>query len=186
MDGAHVNAQNLLARDDCVLVIIDIQEKLMPVIDEREKVVDNVVRLLKFAQSIKLPVIVTEQDKLGATLPEVKKEIPGSIPITKITFDGLLCDEFVKQLAQIKKKTLILTGVETHVCVAQTAIHALPHFKVHVISDAVSSRTAHNWRVGIERMRQHGAVISSTEMVIFELLERAGTDEFRATLKLVK
>jgi isochorismate hydrolase len=81
---------------------------------------------------------------------------------------------------------LILTGVETHICVAQTALHALPDFTVHVVSDAVSSRTSANWTVGLERTKQCGALITSTEMVIYELLQRAGTAVFRQALKLVK
>ena len=84
------------------------------------------------------------------------------------------------------RKTLILTGVETHICIAQTALSAIPKFKVQVVSDAVSSRLLDNWAIGLERMRQSGVTITSTEMLIFELLERAGTDEFRATLKLMK
>ena len=86
----------------------------------------------------------------------------------------------------MKRKTLILTGVETHICVSQTALDALPHFDVHTISDAVSSRDLNNRDIALERMRQIGATISSTEMVIYELLQRAGTDEFRSALKLVK
>lgn len=186
MDKKHFCSQNLLARDDSVLVVIDVQEKLMPVIANRERVISNIVRLLKFSQIINFPLIITEQEKLGSTVSEIKGEIPRCNPITKITFDAFLCNEFVEQLGQIGRKSLILTGVENHVCVAQTALHALPHFKVHIVSDAVSSRDLDNWTVGLERMRENGAIITSTEMVIYELLQRAGTDEFRATLKLVK
>jgi isochorismate hydrolase len=168
------------------LIVIDIQEKLMPVIANREQVIDNAVRLLKFSQIVGLPVIVTEQEKLGSTVPEVRREIPDFNPIRKIAFDCFLCGEFADHVRQIGRDTLILTGVETHVCIAQTALHALPLFKVHIASDAVSSRTLDNWNIGLERMRQSGAVISSTEMIIFELLQQAGTDEFRATLPLVR
>lgn len=182
----YLDAQNLITREDSVLIVIDVQEKLMPVIANREKVIDNIIRLLKFAQIIGLPVILTEQQNLGPTVPEIKNEIPDSQPISKIVFNCFFCDDFVNHIPQMGRKTLILTGVETHICVAQTALHALPNFTVHVVSDAVSSRTTDNWNVGIERMRQSGAIITSTEMVIFELLQRAGTDEFRETLNLVK
>jgi isochorismate hydrolase len=180
------DSQNLILREDSVLIVIDVQEKLMPVIANGEQVIENVVRLLKFSQIIGIPVIVTEQEKLGSTVPEVKGEIPDFNPISKLAFDCFLCGEFADHVRQMGRNTLILTGVETHVCIAQTALHASPHFKVHVVSDAVSSRTLHNWNIGLERMRQGGAVISSTEMTIFELLQQAGTDEFRATLPLVK
>ena len=186
MTANNPSTQNLILREDSVLIIIDIQEKLMPVIANREQVTANAARLLKFSQLIGLPVILTEQEKLGSTVPEIKNEISDVNPISKLAFDCFLCDEFADRVREIGRNTLILTGVEAHVCVAQTALHALPHFKVHIASDAVSSRTLHNWNIALERMRQSGAVISSTEMIIFELLQRAGTDEFRATLPLVK
>jgi len=178
--------QGLITRDDSILAVIDVQEKLTPVIARRERVIDNVVRLLKFAEVIGLPVILTEQENLGATLPEIKDLIPDSRPIPKLVFDCFRSDEFEQALQEIGRNTLILTGVETHICVAQTALHALREFEVHVVSDATSSRTLDNRNVGLERMRQSGAVITSTEMLIFELLQRAGTEEFRATLPLVK
>ncbi len=186
MSKEVISSQNMIEKDDSLLVVIDVQEKLMPVIADNKKVIDNVITLLKFANIIDLTVILTEQEKLGATVPEVKQELPECSPIGKITFDAFLCDEFVEQVRKAKRNTLILTGVETHICVAQTALHALPDFRVHVVSDAVSSRTSHNLHIGLERMKQSGAVITSTEMVIYELLKRAGTDEFRQTLKLVK
>ena len=179
-------SQNMLVEEDSVFIVIDVQQILMPVIAENKKVIDNIVKLLKFSQIIDLPVILTEQERLGATVSEVKQEIPDCTPIGKITFDAFSNAAFVQQLQQLKRKTLILTGVETHICVAQTALHALPDFTVHVVSDAVSSRTSANWTVGLERTKQCGACITSTEMVIYELLKRAGTDAFRAALKLVK
>lgn len=186
MDKKHSYAQGLLTREDCILVVIDVQEKLMPAIANREKVIDNIVRLLKFSRIIGLPVILTEQQKIGPTLPEVKREIPELDPVVKISFDCFSCQEFGERVSQIGRKTLLLTGIETHVCVTQTALHALPEFTVHVVGDAVSSRDPDNKKVALKRMRQSGGVITSTEMVIFELLQRAGTDEFREALQLVK
>jgi len=182
----YLDVQNLIAREDSILIVIDVQDRLMPVIANREKVIDNIIRLLKFAQIIGLPVVLTEQQKLGPTVPEIKNEIPHLQPISKIVFNCFFCDDFINHIPQMGRKTLILTGVETHICVAQTALYALPNFTVHVVSDAVSSRTTDNWNIGIERMRQNGAIVTSTEMVIFELLQRAGTDEFRTALNLVK
>ena len=186
MSEKQHTTRNMLVEEDSVLIVIDVQEILMPVIAEKRKVIDNVVRLLKFSQIIDLPVVLTEQERLGPTVSEVKEEIPKCTPISKITFDAFANETFVQKLQQLKRKTLILTGVETHICVAQTALHALPDFTVHVVSDAVSSRTLANWTVGLERTKQCGAYITSTEMVIYELLKRAGTDTFRQALKLVK
>ncbi len=186
MAKKHLGTKSLLEREDSVLIVIDVQDKLMPVITNREKVIHNIVRLLKFSKIIGLPVILTEQEKLGSTVSEIKQEIPDVTPVAKYAFSCFLCNEFIEQIRQIGKKKLILTGVETHICIAQTALYALPHFVVHVVSDAVSSRTLENFTVGIERMRHEGAIITSTEMMIFELLKKAGTDEFRAALQLVK
>ncbi len=182
----HSLARNLIVREDSVLIVIDVQEKLMPAISDKETVIGNLVRLLKFSKIIGLPVILTEQQKLGATVSEVKDEIPDVHPISKVSFDCLRHPEFEAAVRMSGRATLILTGVESHVCVAQTALHAMPERAIHVVSDAVGSRTEGNRRIGLERMRQGGAVITSTEMLIFELLQRAGTDEFRATLPLVK
>ncbi len=186
MSTRPTSSPHLLKREESVLVVIDIQEKLMPTIAEGTRVIANTARLLQFAKIIDLPVILSEQDKLGATVPEIKQELAGYAPAVKISFDALLCDAFAEQLHRLNRKAIILTGVETHVCVTQTALHALPDYTVHVVSDAVSSRTQENRQVGLERMRQHGAIITSTEMVMFELLKRAGTDEFKKVLPLVK
>jgi nicotinamidase-related amidase len=177
---------NLIAREESILVVIDVQERLMPVIAEREKVTENVVRLLKSSEILGLPVILTEQEKLGDTLPNLLEARSGLQPIRKLDFDCFGCQEFVEQLHHIGRRTLILCGVETQICVAQTALHAAPDYTVHVVSDATSSRMETNWQVGLERMRHAGVVVTSTEMVIYELLQRAGTDEFRAVLPLVK
>jgi nicotinamidase-related amidase len=179
-------ARNLIVREDSVLVVIDVQEKLMPAISDKDTVIDNIVRLLKFAKIIGLPVTLTEQQKLGATVSEVKDEIPDVHSISKVAFDCFCHPDFEAAVEKTGRGALILTGVESHVCVAQTALHAIPRYSVHVVNDAVGSRTEENWHIGLQRVRQAGAVITSTEMLIFELLQRAGTDEFRATLPLVK
>ena len=177
---------NLLRREDTVLVVIDVQERLLPVMEGREELVENIVRLLRLARIIGLPVVVTEQQNLGATVPEVRDELEDYHPIGKIEFDCFRRTEFVAKLRDLGREALVLAGIEAHICVCQTALHALPGFKVHVVADAVSSRTADNRRIALDRMRQQGATISSTEMVFYELLEQAGTDEFRQILKLVK
>jgi len=176
----------LLSREDCILVVIDVQDKLMPAISNQEKVVENVVRLIKFSNIIGLPVVVTEQEKLGATVPEVSKELGGLRPIGKVCFNCFLCQNFADEVERSGRKTLIITGAEAHICVAQTAIFAVPRFRVQAVSDAISSRTRENWRVSLERMQQNGVSVTSTEMFIYEILQKAGTDEFSAALKLVK
>jgi len=179
-------AGELLVRGDTVLVVVDMQEKLLPVIHEEAKILDNVVKLVRFAGIIDLPILVTEQEKLGPTLEAVRSEIPGFSPITKIDFDACRCPGFLGALERLNRSTVLITGIESHVCVTQTVLHLLPEVRVHVVSDAVSSRTRENRDVAIWRMSRSGAVISSTEMAIFELLVKAGTQEFRETLGIVK
>jgi nicotinamidase-related amidase len=175
-----------LKREDSILVIVDIQEKLAPAVSERQKVLSNVLRLVKFAKLIGLPILVSEQQKLGSTVQEIKSELPHYEPVSKVAFDCFAVAEFREKVEKLARRSLIVTGLETHICVSQTAISGLSQYNVHGVSDAMSSRSRHNWEVGIERMRQHGVVITSTEMVIYELLEKAGTDEFKAALPLIK
>ncbi len=177
---------HLISRDDCALIIIDVQEKLIPVISGKEEVVQNVIRLARFADIAGIPVVVTEQEKLGSTLPEVKKELAAFRPVPKTHFNSFACKEFRDEISMINRHTLILTGVEAHICVLQTALHGMENYNVHVVGDAVSSRAPENRKVAMDRMMQRGATITSTEMFIYEILQKAGTDEFRATLPLVK
>lgn len=182
----HDKTNSLLSRQDCLLLIIDMQEKLVPVIRAHELIVDNIVRLVKFAQITGLPVMVTEQEKLGQTIVSIRDEICSFHPILKIDFNAARCTVFITTLKNTGKKKLIVTGIESHICVMQTVIDLLPDYTIHVIADAVSSRTDENRAIALERMRSAGAVISSTEMVMYELLGRAGTDEFKSVLPLVK
>ncbi len=176
----------LLEREDAVLVVIDVQERLLPAVANGDVVVANIVKLLRFAQIIELPVILTEQQKLGATVEPVRAEIPGVEPISKIEFGCFACPEFGEALQASGRNTLVLSGIEAHICVAQTALTAIPEYGVHVVSDAISSRSIDDKKVALKRMLQRGVTITSTEMLMYELLGRAGTDEFRAVLKLVK
>lgn len=176
----------IIERDDTILVIIDVQEKLLPVMFDRELIIKNIEKLVRFSLIASIPIIITEQEKLGSTVKEVKNLIPGIEPIRKIHFNCFFCEPFTEKVKSLSRKTLVLAGIEAHICVAQTALFALPDFCVHVISDAISSRNTQNRDISIQRMMQAGATISSTEMFIYEVLKRAGTEEFKATLELVK
>jgi len=176
----------IINRDDCLIVVIDVQEKLMPVISDKERVIANTATLVKFSVICGIPVIVTEQQKLGPTVEVVKNQLKDTTPIEKIHFNCFWNEKFKERVETGGRKTLVIAGVEAHICVAQTAIFALPEYRVHVISDAASSRAPENKGVALQRMHAAGAVISSTEMFIYEMLEKAGTDEFKATLPLVK
>ncbi len=180
-------APSLLRRGDCLLVIIDMQEKLFNVMEGKEALAANVERLAKFAGIAGLPVVVSEQQNLGPTIEPVAAALPaGAQTVEKIIFDCFGCAPFQEQLWEHDKSTLVLCGIESHICVAQTALSGLVGHQVHVIADAVASRAAANREVTLTRLANSGAVISSTEMFIYEVLREAGTDEFRQVLPLVK
>ncbi len=176
----------LLDRADCVLLVVDAQERLVPALAGAGGAVANIVRLLKFARIVGMPVICTEQQKLGATVGEIQAELAGEEPVVKSEFDGMLSPAVCDRLQRTRRTALILAGFEAHICVAQTALHAAETRVVHVVSDAVASRDPHNKAVALERLRWAGVVVTSTEMVMYELLKRAGTDEFRSVLALVR
>ncbi|HJN13998.1 MAG TPA: hydrolase [Armatimonadota bacterium] len=176
----------LIDRDDAVLVIVDVQERLFPHIDRGDAVAANIVRLLQFADIVDLPVILTEQTKLGPTISPILAELPEAEPIGKLDFSCFGSEEFRGAVRELRRRTLILVGIEAHICVAQTAMGALPDYRVQIVDDAVASRSPADRAIGVERMRQAGCTITSTEMLMYEILQRAGTDEFRAVLKLVK
>jgi isochorismate hydrolase len=183
---SHHSRHGLIRESDSLLVIIDMQERLFPVMAEKELLVGNVLKLSRFSKIMRLPVLMTEQEKLGATLPQIREELRDVEPVSKVDFDCFGSHTFVERLKGMNRKTLILSGIEAHICVAQTAISAVADYTVHVVSDAVSSRSVHDREVALERMTQAGVTLTSTEMVIYEILQRAGTDIFREVLKLVK
>ena len=171
------------------LLVVDLQERLLPAMYEQERVRENAVRLIKGAAVLQVPVFATEQYRkgLGPTVPEVATAIPGFAPLEKLTFSACGAAGLLAALEDKKAADLILCGVEAHVCVAQTCLDLLDRgFRVFVVADAVSSRTPENYRFGIDRMRAAGAEIVSTEMALFELLEQAGTAEFKQIQALVR
>jgi len=186
MTNSPTNRKLLLDKDDSLLVIIDMQERLFPVMAEKERILENVIKLVKFFRIMGLPVLLTEQQKLGNTIPEIRNELTGVEPIEKLEFDCFCSDLFNEKLTKLNRKSLIIAGIEAHICVTQTALHAFSDYEVHVVSDAISSRSLHNWEISLQRMGQSGVTITSTEMVIYELLGKAGTDTFREVLQLVK
>lgn len=171
------------------LVVVDIQERLLPAISEKERVVENTVRLIKAAKILSAPLFVTEQYRkgLGPTVREVADAIAGFAPMEKVAFSSCGAPGFVGSLRAKRVADVIICGIETHVCVCQTCLDLLDAgFRLFIVADAASSRTPENHRLGIQRMRDAGALIVSTEMVLFELLERAGTEEFKQVLALVR
>ena len=182
-----------LLRSDALLLIIDVQEKLMPVIDRNADVAANIERLIRGCHLLDaIPILVTEQyvKGLGQTIEPLRRaleETAGYQPVEKSCFSAQGCGEFVAAMRMLKKKQIIVAGIETHVCVYQTATDLIAAgYDVTIVADAMSSRTAENRELAIRRMTAEGAHLGSTEMVLFELTVNSGTDEFKAIAKLVK
>jgi len=179
----------VLDKEDSVLLIIDIQERLAVVMKEKDRVVRNTQHLIELAKMINLPVVVTEQypKGLGRTVPELQTAIPDYKPIEKVAFN--CCNEpaFLSEIKKLGKKKVIITGMETHICVLQTTIGLLKEgLTPYVVQDAICSRTDENRRTGIEYMRDAGAVVTCTETVLFQLLKVAGTEEFKKISQRIK
>lgn len=176
----------MLERDSAVLVLVDIQERLMSVMHDADKVAANARRLCLGMEALGVPTLVTEQipDKLGATLPEVGWR---GEAISKQHFSCWGVESFREGLAALGRKQVILTGIESHVCVFQTCQDLLENgYEVHLAVDAVTSRTPENVLLAIERMVEDGAQRCSTEMILFSLLGEASDPAFKSILQLVK
>jgi nicotinamidase-related amidase len=184
-------ARRPLEADQCALIVVDMQEKLLPPIWEKERLVRNVQLLIRLGGILKIPALVTTQyaKGLGNTVPEIASMLPDTPPIDKLMFSCFGSDAFCSLLKRLpgQRTTVLLCGMETHICVMQTAMGALREgYLVHVACDAVSSRTELNWRIGLDRMRSAGAILSSTEMMIYELLRASGVPAFRELLPYLK
>jgi nicotinamidase-related amidase len=180
----------MLNRDDAVLVVIDIQDVLLPTDkDFAEAYLRNCVKMIRVARALDLPVLVTEQypERLGVTSERIAAELEGVARIPKKEFGCLANAEFSEALRATGRKQLILIGMESHVCVLQTALTALEAgCEVFLAADALSSQTRDEYEFGINRMRQNGVQIVSVNMATFELLRAAGTPEFKKLLPLLK
>jgi len=178
-----------LTREDAVLVVVDIQERLASVMSERQKVIGNSLHLIEAAKVLHFPLLLTEQypKGLGPTVPEITEALPSYKPIEKLMFGCCGEPRFMGAIGPTGKKKVILCGMETHVCVLQTCLGLIKEgYIVHVVQDAICSRAKENHRIGVEFMRDAGAVITGTETVLFQLLEKAGTEEFKILSKRIK
>lgn len=180
-----------LERDKAVLVVIDVQEKLCVAMDEvvLKQLTKNIGIMLESAAEMNIPVLVTEQyvKGLGPTLPELKEKAAAAPCYEKMTFSCCGSAEFVDALKATGRTQVIITGMETHVCVLQTVIELREAgFGVHIVKDAVMSRSKQNWQTAIQAMTLAGAIPTCTESAMFQLLKIAGTDEFKKLSKLVK
>jgi nicotinamidase-related amidase len=183
-------------REDALLVVIDIQQRLAAAMERRDAVAASVVRLVKTAALVGVPIVVTRQypEGLGDTDPTVAHAIAAAeaaghavLHADKVAFDCFSDAAFADVVSASGRSQLVLAGMETHICIAQTALHALRlGLEVQIAADACCSRDAEAHAQALDRMRAAGAVVSSAESVMYELVGAAGTDEFRSLLRIVK
>ncbi|MDE2127099.1 MAG: isochorismatase family protein [Armatimonadetes bacterium] len=185
-----VRAKGLLGAAGTVLVVVDMQAPFLAPIFERERVEANVQLLLQSLPLFGVPVMATTQyqARMGDTIPALKELLPPETPVLdKLAFSCAGNPQFTATLAAMSRRQILLCGIETHICVSQTAHDLLAlGYEVHVAGDAVSSRAKLNWRLGLQKMAASGAVITSAEAAVYEVMERAGTPEFKRVIPFVK
>lgn len=178
-----------ITREDCVLVAIDYQTKLVPAMFGKEALIDRSVRLIKGFDILGMPVLITEQypKGLGQTIPEIREANSQAEILEKNTFSAWDDADFVVRMRQMNKSTAVVIGIEAHVCEQQTVLDLLAEgYTVYVAADCVSSRTAFDRDTAIERMRNAGAVITSYEAILFDVLGWSKAEEFKQISALVK
>jgi nicotinamidase-related amidase len=177
-----------LTPQNSALVVIDVQEKLMNVMPQRAGMLASIQKLIGAVRVLKLPTLVTAQyiKGLGPVCAEIVEATPGIAPMEKMVFSCCGSEEFLRAVKDLRRQRIILCGIEAHVCVQQTAIDLMKDYFVYVAADAIGSRHRHDHKVAIERMRDCGAVITTVESAVFELLRESGTDLFKQILPLFK
>jgi nicotinamidase-related amidase len=176
-----------MSRDDTALLVVDVQEKLLPHISGQRRVLWNVRRLMDGAAILEMPILATEQYPrgLGPTVPELAKDL-GEIP-AKLHFSCGACAELFEVLPKRGVHKLLVTGIEAHVCVQQTVLDLITHgFQVYVAADAVGSRSPYDCETALRRMDSSGATLTTTEAALFEWCEVAGSPEFKQLSALVR
>ncbi len=182
------NPKNL-KRDTSALLLIDIQERILSVMSKPEQVINNSLKLIKGFKILNIPIFYTEQYPrgLGITSAPLLKELEGLSAIQKMTFSCAGAGNLFPRLKDNNALQIIVAGIEAHVCVQQTTLDLLANgFQVNVAADAVSSRNEFDCKIALDRMQYHGAEITTTESILFELLNICGTEEFRLISKIIK
>lgn len=183
---------DFISRERAVLAVIDVQERLVAAMPEaaRAAMVRNVLIAIDAARILGIPIIVSEQypKGLGPTIPEIRERLDDAVaPIEKLVFSCGRSTEFRAALDATGRREVIICGIESHVCVFQTALDLMNDgYRVYVPADGITSRRVLDWERAVALLEDAGAVVGTTEMFLFQLLERAGTDEFKAISKLVK
>lgn len=179
----------MLLEDNTALVVIDVQGKLADIVHESEAMLENIATLIQGVKSLHIPIIWLEQypEGLGPTKPQIQTLLPNQDPIKKMDFSASDTDEFHEQLRKINREQFLVVGMEAHVCVFQTVVDLLESKEsVDIVVDGISSRTAENKAIAIDRMTSMGANKTSVEMALFELMKSANHPRFQEIRRLIK
>jgi nicotinamidase-related amidase len=174
---------------DTALMLIDIQDKLAASMKHKDQVVANTLHLIEAAKLLQIPILVTEQypKGLGSTLPEIQEALPSYAPFEKLSFDCCQETGFLKKVGAIGRKKWLLTGMEAHICVLQTSLGLMrAGHTVQVVQDGICSRSKSNFKTGVAFMDRAGAILTCTEIVLFQLLQKAGSEVFKIISKRIK
>jgi len=189
MPKANIRHPNLLQRENACLLIIDVQERFRAHIENFELITKNIVALIQAANKLQVPIILSEQypEGLGSTIKEILLAIDKPEVFAKKAFSCCQVESFVKHLKGLKRTQVLATGIESHVCVNQTVHDLLKRgYQTHIVVDAISSRKNINKEISIKKMHDSGAIVSSTEMAILELLKTSDNEAFKYIQNLIK
>ncbi|GKV66792.1 MULTISPECIES: hydrolase [unclassified Sporosarcina] len=179
----------MLQKDQTVFVLVDVQGKLAQIVNESEKLHENLEKVIKGLHVLDIPILWLEQypDGLGPTTESLSSLLKGQEPIAKMTFSAAGNEEFMKQLKATGRKQVLIAGIETHICVYMTAADLVKQgYEVEVIEDAVTSRTEANKQIGLQKMKGLGIAATCVETALYELVGQAGTSGFKQVLKIIK
>ncbi len=179
----------MLEIPNCGLVVVDVQGRLAQLMVDKEALFKNIAILIQAAKVLDLPILWCQQapEALGPTVPEIAELLTGHEPIDKASFSCCGTERFNAELGRLGSKQVLLCGIETHVCIYQTAVDLVARgFDVTVVADAVSSRTERNRQIALTRLAAEGTHVSSAEMALFELLKTAQHPQFKRIARLVK
>lgn len=180
---------DMLSPENTALIVIDFQEKLLSAVRYADETISNCIKLIDFFSSESFPIIMTEHypKGLGLTIPEIRNLMDESEIVEKTIFSCFGEAVFEGKLSAEKISNILITGIETHICVAQTAFDGLASgYRVHVAADAVTSRKQIDHDVSISRMQSGGITVTTSEAALYEMVEEAGTERFKNLLKIVK
>jgi nicotinamidase-related amidase len=180
---------SILRAESTILLVVDIQERLVPAIDQGQRVIAETVRLIEGCRVLDIPVVGTEQypKGLGPLVPEVRNLINPKTIFSKMAFSICRVEEVMHLLRERGRNQVVLAGIEAHVCMLQTSLDLVEHgYQVHVPVETTSSRRSTCCHVALMRMREAGVVVTMLESALFEMLGLAGTSQFKEILDLVK